>query len=212
MKQITRYLSKLNLWRVALSSLGALLIVAYVFLLFSSASAQQAHFKDCAKVTGNNATVAIPLGSVKTGSFALETGDEIAVYRPDSSFCAGATIYDETQANLVTVWGNDSQTNPTIDGMQVGEIMQWRIWDASEDAEYLAVVTYDPDSLFISDGAYRVDGLYALASLMPNVPTAVSLAGAGAGDAQPANLLLLSFAGLALLTAVVLKSTIRKIE
>jgi len=212
MKQLTQYLSKLNLWRIALSCTGILPLFAYVFLFFSGASAQQLHFTDCADGTGNNGTVAIPLGTVVTGSFALETGDEIAVYQPSSSLCAGAIIYDETQTNVITVWGDDSQTNLTVDGMQVGEVMQWRIWDASEDAEYLAVVTYDPDSLFISDGAYRVDGLYALTSLMPNVPTAVSLAGVGVGAARPANVILLFLAGLGLITAVVLKSSIRKIQ
>jgi hypothetical protein len=212
MKQITQYLSKLTLWRVALNCAGILLLFACIFLFFSGASAQQLHFTDCADGTGNNGTVAIPLGTVVTGSFALETGDEIAVYQPSSSLCAGAIIYDETQTNVITVWGDDSQTNLTVDGMQVGEVMQWRIWDASEDAEYFAIVTYDPNSPFISDGAYKIDGLYALTSLMPNVPTAVSLAGAGAGDARPANVLLLFFAGLALLTTIVLTSTIRKME
>jgi hypothetical protein len=100
--------------------------------------------------------------------------------------------------------------------MVVGEIMQWRIWDASEDFEYFAIVTYNPDPPYISDGAYAVDGLYELTSLVPNGPTAVRLAGVGAGSTRPANAFLLFLAAPALIlitiTVSILKSPLRKVQ
>ena len=218
MKQITQYLSKLTLWRVALNCAGILLLFACIFLFFAGASAQEVHFTNCSSNTGNNGTVSIPVGSVLPGAtFTPESGDEIAVFHPDPpdpdfSGCAGVVVYDSTQNIAITVWGDDSQTG-TVDGMEAGEIMQWRIWDASADIEYFADVTYSAcQDCINTTGAYQSNGIWALDSLVPNGPTAVTLASAGAGDAQPTSALLLFFAGLALLTAVVLKSTIRKIE
>ena len=210
-------------WRVVSISAGALLLLAYLFLFTPDLSAQQAHFTDCANGTGDNGTVAITVGTVLPGvSFTPETGDEIAVFHPDPpdpdfSGCAGVVVYDSTQIIVITVWGDDSQTG-TVDGMEAGEIMQWRIWDASADIEYFANVTYSAcQGCTNTTGAYVAsDGIWVLDSFVPNGPTAVRLAGVGAGSTRPANALLLFLAAPALIlitiTVSILKSPLRKVQ
>jgi len=202
-------ISKGNSWRVAAISVSALLLLVSLLLLVPIAYAE-VHFTACpldSSQAETNDIIAIPLGTVMTGtSFTPETGDEIAVFRPapNESVCAGSTIYDSTANGVITVWGDLEGVN----GMVVGEIMQWRIWDASEDTEYYAIVTYEGGF----DGAYVGESIHTLASLVPNGPTAVTLTGAGAAGVQPSRSLLLLLAGMGLITIVALKSPRRKME
>lgn len=116
------------------------------------------HFNDCAYRTGNNGTVAVPTSVTINGSLVLAVDDEIAVFTPEGNICAGMSPWSGENIAL-TVWGDDSQTDE-IDGLQPGEKMAFRIWDKSEDQEYLvSEVTYS-----VGNGLYSVDGIYVVSS------------------------------------------------
>ena len=109
--------------------------------------------------TGNNMSVLIPDTIQPTvNSGPLDAGDEIGVFSP-SGLCVGAVVWDGSTTAL-TVWGENSQTTDTVDGMQVGEQLGYRIWDSSEDSEFPAIISYSsggPD--------YSVNGIAILGSL-----------------------------------------------
>ncbi len=112
------------------------------------------HFDDCASQTGNNATIFVPADvSIKT-DFVLAVDDEIAVFSPDGSICAGMISWDGSNT-VITVWGDDSTTTE-VDGLRIGEEMVFKIWHRSESREILVKeVAYA-----LGDGFYAVDGLY----------------------------------------------------
>ncbi len=116
------------------------------------------HFDDCAFRTGNNATVAVTANITINGDLVLAVDDEIAVFTPDGSICAGMTPWSG-QNIAITAWGDDSQTE-AVDGLRDGETMAYRIWDNSENEEILVKeVTYA-----LGNGIYATDGIYAVSS------------------------------------------------
>lgn len=133
------------------------------------------HFTSCISGGDNSGTVLIPIGSpiIHTeGYFTPEAGDEFAVFRPNDNLCAGAIVWQGPTVNdALTVWG-DSSVTPEIDGMLAGEVMRWRVWDASAGFEYAAIVEYDPAGIYWDNGEYGVGRIYRLVMFEP---TAINL-------------------------------------
>ncbi len=176
----------------------ALVILVALAMIAGSAKAQ-IHFTNCASSTGGNGTVAIPLEVMMEhdqGYFRPDTGDEIAVYRPDGSLCAGVTVWDATTHGALTVWGDNTITEE-IDGMVPGEVMKWRVWDSSANKEYDVNVTYVGTLPLWPNGAYGNDRLYQLASF---TPTAVTLATFEVSTSDPLTGSLAAAAALVLLS------------
>jgi hypothetical protein len=117
------------------------------------------HFQGCVSNTGNNATVMIPASVPISDNFVLEPGDEIAIFNPSGSICAGLQAW--TGNNIaITAWGDDTQT-PSVDGLLSGEHMAYRIWDASAGIEYPDVTaTYSQ-----GDGIYSVNSIHIIGAL-----------------------------------------------
>ncbi|MBN1578110.1 MAG: InlB B-repeat-containing protein [Chitinispirillaceae bacterium] len=114
--------------------------------------------------TGNNMIVGVPASINPTvdGS-AIQIGDEIGVFTPDE-LLVGATVWADTNTHI-TVWGDDEQTSEK-DGMEAGDILNFRVWDESRSLEIPAVVSYTfggPD--------YSVDGMAVLSSLVASTYT-----------------------------------------
>ncbi len=125
----------------------------------STATPNPHHFNSCVRLTGNNASIVIPNSVTIVGNLTLEPGDEIAIFAPDGLICAGTTPWDGNNI-AITAWGDDTQTD-AIDGLQVGEEMQFRIWDKSAMQEIqVAEVTYS-----LGDGIYTVDSFHVVNSL-----------------------------------------------
>jgi hypothetical protein len=116
------------------------------------------HFSNCVTRTGNNATIAVP-ADVEINGPALMPGDEIAVFTPDGSICAGVSVW--SGANIaITAWGDDSQTT-LIDGLRDGEPMVFRVWLASMARD----LPVDRASFSLGDGIYTADSIHAIAGL-----------------------------------------------
>ena len=115
------------------------------------------HFTNCAENTGNNATLLV-FDTVST-NITLESGDEIAIFSPDGSICAGVATWNGNSLPIA-VWGNNSQT-PQIDGLRTDEAFRIVIWDASEGVEYQQVVaTYTA-----GDGHYAGNSIHTISAL-----------------------------------------------
>ncbi len=188
-KRITRY-----------SIIAIFPMLLLVFAFFTGSASAQTHFTSCVSDTGGNANVAIPNGAIMShtlGFFSLETNDEIAVFNPDESVCAGVLVWNSTDpAVAMTVWGDDSVTSE-VDGMQGGEVMVWRVWDSSENEAWDVEVVYVTDTPFFPSGEFGVNRLYQLASF---APTAVTLSGMAVSDGAPVIGVIVLVVGLFLFT------------
>ena len=116
------------------------------------------HFTDCAKRTGSNATVVL----FSDSRLMLDVGDEVAVFRPNSTQCVGAAVWTGEHLAL-TVWGDDAQT-AALDGLVVGEQMRFRVWRNVSNSEYGLMLNFAD-----GDGTYQVDGILSA----ERVPSAV---------------------------------------
>lgn len=117
------------------------------------------HFDDCAFRTGNNATIAVTADVPITGNFAFAIDDEIAIFNPDGTLCAGMTPWSGKNI-AITAWGDDDQTDE-VDGLLSGEKMRLRLWDRSANREIeVEAVTYS-----LGNGIYQVDSIHVVSSL-----------------------------------------------
>lgn len=105
------------------------------------------------KNTGHNATVIIPMESIKD----LVTGDEIGIFNSQEKL-AGSAVF-EGRHLAVTVWGNDPYAKET-DGLAYDDKFIYRVWNKNESNEYTAQAVYES-----GDGLYRNDGVFILKSL-----------------------------------------------
>jgi hypothetical protein len=134
------------------------------------------HFPDHA-ITGNNMVVLI-LASINPtiDGRPLNKGDEIAAFTPEGH-CVGVTEWKGAGKNIaLSVWGK-SLLHPQIDGLdglRVGDSIQYRIWDSTNQVEAMATATYTTTGvrnlrggidLPTSGGTYVIDGISFLASL-----------------------------------------------
>ena len=196
----------------SIKSRNHLLIIPLAILLLVtlaplSASAQApVHFNSCVHDTGSNGTVIVPQNAVMAhdqGYFTPETGDEIAIFRPNDPLCTGVMVWNAGDQNsALAVWGDDIAT-PEIDGMDSEEVMRWTVWDASENNAYMVIVTYVTTLPFDPDGAYGKDRFYQLVTF---VPTAVTLVTFSTATAEPTMISFLLVSVLALATILLYRA------
>lgn len=125
----------------------------------ATATPDPSHFNECAFRTGNNATIALTADVTVNGAFTFAVDDEIAIFNPDGSVCAGTTNWDGKNI-AITAWGDDSQTE-AVDGLLGGEEMKFRIWDKSAGKELMvSTVTYS-----VGTGIYQTDSVHVVSSL-----------------------------------------------
>lgn len=125
--------------------------------------AQTQHFQFTSN-TGNSANVAVLVTTnPNINGTSLATGDEIGVFTP-AGLCVGGIVWRGLN-DAITVWGDNEQTG-TMDGMQPGELIHYRVWRQSTDTEFASVaVTYST-----GDGMYQPNALYTLATLDATAP------------------------------------------
>jgi hypothetical protein len=94
----------------------------------------------------------------------LGAGDEIAIFTPDGSICAGVQVWDGTNT-AIAAWGDDTQTDP-VDGLQSGEEMKYRIWDSSTQTEHEYCQENYAAGDGLSSGLYEPDSFHVLEALI----------------------------------------------
>jgi len=106
--------------------------------------------------TSNNATVVLPTNiNPNVNGTSLTYNDYVGVFTP-SGLCCG---YGQWQGqNLaLTAWGDDDQTSE-IDGFQVGEVLNYRVYRIGEQKELTSItLAYSQ-----GDGLYSVNGYMVL--------------------------------------------------
>ncbi len=115
-------------------------------------------------LTGSNHTIVIPESvMVDINGTAIENGDWLGVfYSLDGEYTSAGYIEWQGATNIIAAQGDDP-TTIEIDGFQNGDIFQWMLWDASDNAVYMMDAAYD---LSASDQEqFVVNGISSLISL-----------------------------------------------
>jgi hypothetical protein len=100
--------------------------------------------------TGESYSIVIDEATINGQS--LEVGDEIGVFT-SVGLCVGASVWTGTVPIGLTAWKDDNQTSE-VDGYTAGDMMKFRIWDASDDKEYNAVTNYASGDSTFESGFY----------------------------------------------------------
>ncbi len=114
-----------------------ILLAVIISLLPIATFAQQQHFIFTAN-TGDSYSIVV--NDVTLDGVALNEGDEVGVFTPDS-LCVGASIWPGVTPFALIAWTDDSQTND-VDGYTAGEQMHFRIWQQSSETEFDAQATF----------------------------------------------------------------------
>lgn len=112
---------------------------------FSEGQISPVHFITFAENTGDNYSIIIDAATINNNPIEIE--DEIGVFTPDS-LCVGASVWTGNTPLALVAWVDNSQTN-VIDGYIKGDVMNFRIWDKSENKEFPTIANYSyGDSTF----------------------------------------------------------------
>ncbi|MBT3207012.1 MAG: hypothetical protein HN704_12590 [Bacteroidetes bacterium] len=121
-------------------------------------------------VTSANHTILI-LGTIDItiNSIQIEGGDYVGVFYDSSGTlkCGGYSEYQNIGNSTISAWENDGTTSGK-DGFYANEQFVWKIWDASENTEFIAEATYMQVG-FSHFGNFATNGLSGLANLTANV-------------------------------------------
>ena len=124
-------------------------------------------------ITSTNHTILIQEATpITINGIQIESGDYIGVFYDSLGIlaCGGYQIWDGA-STTITAWGEDIGN----DGFIVGEEFKWKIWDASENVEYIANATYMPVPPMTDQGFFAVNGLSGISSLTASESQEISL-------------------------------------
>lgn len=129
----------------------------------------QSHFKECARLTGNDGTIIIPdRADITVDGSAIPINSEIAVFT-ESGRCAGVVVWKKRATGL-SIWGDDVLTR-VHDGFRKGETILFRIWDPSKRIEYDSakqpskLLFAAEGNIFKGDRSYGENAIYLLQRL-----------------------------------------------
>jgi len=77
--------------------------------------------------------------SVRIEGKEVEVGDELGVFT-ESGLCVGSVVLAGEFPVGIMAWADDAQTEE-VEGFKAGEVMVFKLWDASEEREYEVVST-----------------------------------------------------------------------
>lgn len=173
-------------------SATGLLFVALVFA--PTIGLAQTNIGPCLTNANSNATAVLSSSisaTVGPSDESLEGGtspDSIAVLTPDGD-CVGITAWNESGTSL-PVAGNGSQVST---GIETGELLRFRLYDASRDVIDQAIVEYtdcssvsdDLQSLCEDDGRYTTDAIYVI-DKVGSATASLQVDGSSGGDGADA--------------------------
>jgi hypothetical protein len=131
----------------------------FVALLLSlTAIGYASHFHVYA-YTDNNAVVSVPLSSnPNIAGVSLVSGDEIGAFSP-GGLCVGRTTWNSHSNGYITVWGDDPY-HDGVNGILLGETIQYKFWDKSANQEYaVSSVVYST-----GNGVYQPNACFVISS------------------------------------------------
>jgi hypothetical protein len=96
-------------------------------------------------------------GTLDINNLDAEVGDEVGAFDPDGVCCGAVTVHTTGVYGYLPVYRDDSTTSSIDEGAQPGNIITFKIWDASAGIEYSAVVVGSADTSWTSNGSKTVN-------------------------------------------------------
>ena len=149
--------------------LKAFFVIHFILFGFCFSQTQHFVFKDS---TGESYSIVVD--SIFLGAQILDPKeeDEMGVFTSDG-FCVGASILDDPLPLPIIAWKDDPLTTE-IDGYTLGDTMQYRFWDSSEEIEKDAVPLYKVGDGTFGHGSYSLLNLSVSASAVEDFPEEIS--------------------------------------
>ena len=92
----------------------------------------------------------------------LSSGDYLGVFFDSlGTLACGGYVEWNNSNTVINVWGADVGN----DGFATGETFKWKIWRASDGAEFDAIATYIPAPMMPNQGEFAANGMSGLTSL-----------------------------------------------
>ncbi len=157
--------------------------LAIIFVLFftSFLNAQVQHFL-FTENTGDSYSIVVNAATLDAAE--LAAGDEIGVFTP-AGLCVGASVWTGNTPLALIGWIDDSQTTE-VDGYQPGDVMSFRVWQQSSDAEFIATPTYAQGNGTFGNGVFTSVSLSAETAIQSGGILVTNTSGAGANSLRAA--------------------------
>jgi hypothetical protein len=119
-------------------------IVFMFAVLWSVSGFSQTHFTSAHAGTGSESQMNIYVLSGNIHGENLQAGDEIGLF--DGSICTGAELLSSEFSTGIISLIADKSDEEILNGYTSGHPITVKIWDSSASTEYIATVTFDPES------------------------------------------------------------------
>ncbi|HPP11846.1 MAG TPA: hypothetical protein PKW42_03855, partial [bacterium] len=83
-------------------------------------------------------------GVITINGVPAQSGDEVGAFDPQGVCCGAFVVEHAGYYGYLPVYGDDSTTPAEDEGAENGDTITFRIWDASEQKEYLAIASVTP--------------------------------------------------------------------
>ncbi|HOJ40049.1 MAG TPA: hypothetical protein PK644_06260, partial [bacterium] len=83
-------------------------------------------------------------GVITINGVPAQSGDEVGAFDPQGDCCGAFVVEHDGYYGYLPVYGDDSTTPAEDEGAENGDTITFRIWDASEQKEYLAIASVTP--------------------------------------------------------------------
>jgi hypothetical protein len=124
--------------------------------IVASSTAPTRHFKPT-PITGESYSLVV--NSVNINGHNAKPGDEIAILAANG-LCVGAGVWDESGLLALTAWQDDPRTT-AIDGYQLGEAINFRLWSPGTNAEMVLTPLFERGGGKFGQDAYALVKLVA---------------------------------------------------
>lgn len=94
----------------------------------------------------------------------IRIGDMIGVFNAQGTCVGFVEIQNTNENNLVTAFGDDTYSVDVLDGLEEGEMMNFKLYRPTTEEEYALEVTWNA-SMPNNDGLYEMNGLSMISGL-----------------------------------------------
>ncbi|HOL68240.1 MAG TPA: hypothetical protein PKX93_12360, partial [bacterium] len=132
-------------------------------------------------IVGTSPTSCDFYGTVQVNGSPAQPGDEVAAFDPQGVCCGVFTVNTEGFYGFMAVYGDDS-TTPTIDeGAQPGDTITFKIWQASTNQVFDAVLLGPDSPVWVDKGKLNVNLSTSVSQLTLSVTSTYGSPNPGVG-------------------------------
>ncbi len=117
-----------------------------------------AHFKFDLETDHSSNNMSVVIRNIDVDNMLLD-GSEIACFTQDGRIAGAGNFRQSTQSVCMAIWGDEQLTEDIVEGLAIGESLNFRMWDPVRDMEYPIFITpvegenkYSENGILICEG------------------------------------------------------------